>query len=465
VRSQLAFLVAAALASGCSKSSAQSSSEADAGGDSGDAGWPEVPRAPSKLALADLTGLSSHPMLGSDAVSTAERAFEWSKLAELGLHRMRTDFTWATIEPQRGTFDFSGYDTLVTEAQAHGVDMLAVLDYGVPWATADAGSSDGYPPDNPGDFGAFAAAVASRYQASLTDYEVWNEPNNGLRFWLPTLDGDPVAYGALLLETYQDLLAAEPSAHVAYAGTVYDDLVPGPDFVGQSLADTPGLASALGVLGMHAYMIYPPVRGPESTVGGETPELDKIATMSGVLATEGASSIPIWITEIGWPTMSDDPADQVARYTVRAVVLGALGGADRVFLYTLLDGPDPDAYPPEDAFGLVTYSDFAADAGTPTELPAFIAVKALMGAVGSYAVTQRLAAQPEDVYLVELSNGTQSAWVAWRSLDGVPATSVTVPADGNVLVTQVDGSTVDDVASGGAYVIQVGPDPVIVTSR
>jgi hypothetical protein len=92
-------------------------------------------------------------------------------------------------------------------------------------------------------------------------------------------------------------------------------------------------------------------------------------------------------------------------------------------------------------------------------------LKALMGTVGTYAVTQRLVAQPQDVYLVELSNGTQSAWVAWRSLDGVPATSVSVPANGDVLVTKVDGSTVDDVASDGAYVIQVGPDPVIVTSR
>jgi hypothetical protein len=105
-------VVAVSLATGaaCGKSGAGTSAgDADAGGDDGgaEASFPEVPRSPSKLALADIVGLSSHPMLGSDAASVAERAFEWSALADLGMHRMRTDFTWASIEPQRGTFVFT----------------------------------------------------------------------------------------------------------------------------------------------------------------------------------------------------------------------------------------------------------------------------------------------------------------------------------------------------------------------
>lgn len=113
----------------------------------------------------------------------------------------------------------------------------------------------------------------------------------------------------------------------------------------------------------------------------------------------------------------------------------------------------------------MTYSDFSGDAGAPVDKPAFTAVKALLGAVGGYAVTSRLASQPDDVYVVQLSNGAASAWVAWRGLDGAPAVSVTVPASGNVRVTHVDGSTTDDAAAGGAYAVEVGPDPVIVTSR
>ena len=206
---------------------------------------------------------------------------------------------------------------------------------------------------------------------------------------------------------------------MAYAGTVYNDLVSGPSFVAQSCAKTPGLAASLGTFAMRAYEGYPPSRGPESAVGQEVPLVDKVATMSGVLAAAGAKPVPIWITEIGWPVTMQVPVDAQARYTVRAIVLGALAGADRLYLYTLLDGPNPSAFPPEDAFGLCTYSDFSGDAGTPTEKPAFVGVKALLGAVGAYSAQKRLPASPSDVYLVQLADpGGAHAWVAWRATDG-----------------------------------------------
>jgi hypothetical protein len=456
-----------AVAPGCGSGSKAAGPPVDAGLDgTADGALPEAPRTPSKLALNDIVGLSSHPQLGSDAGATAERAFEWARLAELGLHRLRTDFPWATVEPARGQWDFSQLDPLVSDAAAHGVDLLGVLDYGVPWATSVADADDGYPPTHPSDFATFAATVAKRYAAHVTDWEVWNEPNNGLRFWEPTLDGDPAAYGALLLAANQALLAAQPGANVAYAGVVYNDLVPGPVFVEQSLQQTPGLAASLNTFAMHAYEEYPPSRGPESTAGQEVPLLDKVATMSGVLAAQGSRAVPIWITEIGWPVTTTDPPAQQARYTVRACVLGALAGADRVFLYTLLDGPNPTAFPPEDAFGLMTYSDFGADSGAPMDKPAFVALKALMTAVGGYAVQQRLPAQPSDVYVVQLGNPAgQHAYVAWRATDGAPAIDVTLPATGNVSVTSVDGTTTDHMAAAGGFVASVGPDPVIVAPR
>jgi hypothetical protein len=438
------------------------SSAGDAGDDA--AGMTESPRAPSALALRDIVGLSTHPKLDADAVSAAERGFEWSELAKLGVHRMRTDFTWSTIEPQRGVFDWTKYDRLVDEATAHGVDLLAVLDYGVTWATTAQGATDSYPPDHPQDYGAFAAAVAARYSASVHDFEIWNEPNLGFLNWPPTLNGDPAAFGALVLEATRDVLAAQTSAHVAYGATAYFAPAPGPAFVAQSFAATPGLAASLDTFAMHAYQIYPPATGPETT-SPEVPLLDKVGTMSGVLAQAGAKPVPIWITEIGWPTTTEDPADAQARYTVRAVVVGALAGADRVFVYTLEDGPNPSSFPPEDAFGIASYSTFAADAGTPQDKPVAVALRALLGALGSYVVTRRLEAQPDDVWIVELASGASHAWIAWRAADGAPAASVTVPALGNVRVTHIDGTTQDDIAGGGGYALQVSGDPVIVTPR
>jgi hypothetical protein len=460
------MLTSLAVAAGCGHGSSATAPSADGGGDGrGDGGTAEVPRHPSLLVLSDIVGLSTHIALGNDAASVAERAFEWSKLAELGVHRLRTDFTWSAIEPQRGSFDFSGYDTLVSEAQQHGVSLLAILDYGVTWATSVSGADDYYPPDHSSDFAAYAVAVANRYAGKVGEYEVWNEPNAGFHFWKPTLNGDPAGYGALLLSANQALIAAKPGLPVAYAGTVYNDLVPGPTFVAQSFAKTPMLAPSLDAFAMHAYETYPPSRGPESAVGQEVPLVDKVATMSGVLAAAGAHDPPIWITEIGWPVTTEDSLAQQARYTVRAIVLGALAGAQRIYLYTLLDGPNPNAFPPEDAFGLCTYSDFSADAGTPMEKPAFVAVKTLLGTIGDFAVGERLPASPSDVYLVQLYGKLGArAWVAWRATDGAVPTSVTIPAGGTLSVTRIDGTTTMVQATGSNYTLQVGPDPVIVIS-
>jgi len=436
----------------------------DAGDEASDEAGADASRAPSTVALRDLVGLSDHPALGTDVASVNERAFEWSKLAELGVHRLRTDFDWSQIEAQKGTFVFTPYDTLVADATAHDVDVLGILDYGVPWATSASGADEYYPPDDPDDFATFAGAVAMHFLGTVHNYEVWNEPNNGLSFWKPTLTGDPAKYGALLADATSAVLAAAPTANVAYGGTVYDYLTTGPDFVAQSFQANAGLAAGLGTFAMHAYEKYPPASAPESAAG-EEPLPTKVTTMSSLLAAAGAKPAPLWITEIGWPTTDADPPAQQARYTVRAVLLAALAGADRVYLYTLLDGPNPTASPPEDAFGLVSYQADWADGGAPADKPSFVALKAILGAVGAYAVTGRLAATPADVYLVELVDpaGTKG-WVAWRSLDGVPAASVTVPATGDITVTQVDGTTLDDTANG-AYVVQVGPDPVAITAR
>jgi hypothetical protein len=211
---------------------------------------------------------------------------------------------------------------------------------------------------------------------------------------------------------------------------------------------------------MHAYEGFGSAAGPESTT--ETPLVDKVATMSGALAASGAPPVPIWITEIGWPATDDPTAQAQARYVVRAVVLGALAGADRVYIYTLEEGANGT-----DNYGILGYTDWddaGVDAAAPLEKPGFVALAALLGAVGDFAVNARLPASPSDVYLVELATAGSKAWIAWRATDGAPTTAVDVPASGNVRVTQVDGGTLDDVADGG-YVILVGPDPVVVAPR
>lgn len=470
---RIAPFVVLAVAGACGKSeSSAPAPDASIDDDAGvDAGIPESPRAPSPRKLRDLVGLATNPgdfPIDDGPAAAAHRAFTYKKLTEAGFHRIRRDFLWSVLEPSRGAFDFARYDRMVDEAKAAGIELLADLLYGNPWATKTAGADEYYPPDDPADFAHFASAVAAHYTGKIHEYEIWNEPNNGFRFWKGTLNGDPVRFGALAYAAAGAVRAADPSARVAYGGTVYITIVRGPDFAAQSFAANQGLSSAINAFAMHGYSIYPPERGPESSTAYEIPLYDKIATMSGLLlqVSHASSDIPIWITELGWPVTKYTSEAQQARLTVRALVIAALGGADGAFVYTMGDGPHPEADPPEDAFGLVGYHADWSDGQEPRDKAAFVGIKSLLGAVGDYAVSKRLAPTDGDAWVVEVKNGASSAWVAWRGADAEdagPGATVTIPTTGPTRVVAMDGTSRDETAT--PITLAVGVDPVFVVPR
>ena len=59
------------------------------------------------------------------------------------------------------------------------------------------------------------------------------------------------------------------------------------------------------------------------------------------------------ITELGWPVYGSVDEAVQARFLVRSTLLAVRAGAEGVFWYTLRDGPRPQDFPPEDAFGLL----------------------------------------------------------------------------------------------------------------
>jgi GH35 family endo-1,4-beta-xylanase len=107
---------------------------------------------------------------------------------------IRADFEWSGIESSKGNFTWAKTDVAVDRAIAHGIDVLATLDYTPSWARTNQ-TSDHYPPDAPADFAAFAKATVLRYKDRVHHWEIWNEPNYW-RFWLP--EPDVSAYTTLL---------------------------------------------------------------------------------------------------------------------------------------------------------------------------------------------------------------------------------------------------------------------------
>ncbi|HEX7604780.1 MAG TPA: endo-1,4-beta-xylanase [Polyangiaceae bacterium] len=430
----------------------------------GDAGL--VVRPPIDKPLHEICGIASNPgdlPLGSDPTSTFLRQGYLNAALDLGGVMIRRDFRWFEIEATKGTLDFTTHDRLVDEAQAKKVRLLGSLLYGTPWATTQPNGDEFFPPDDPAAFGAYARAVASRYAGKVSAWEVWNEPNNGFRFWKTQLSGDPVAYAKLLGIAYGEVHAADPNATVLLGGTVFTgQLIDGAmTFLGKAYDAQPDLAKSFDVAGIHTYPAYPPTRAPEYGEGNDPPLEAKIQMHAWLLAQHGGAGKPMWITELGWPTSGSIDQAVQARFLVRATILAAYAGAGGIFWYTLRDGPHPEAFPPEDAFGLLGNDQDPGVSKEATPKRAYSALKALLAITGErhpLAASAKIEGLPDDARAIRFGGSgakelvalwtvtTQDAEVTW---DEAPAS-----------VHDELGVKTGAVATGGK--LHVGPDVTYV---
>jgi len=146
---------------------------------------------------------------------------------------LRDDVSWASVEAARGKFDWSGADKIVTQAAAHHLHVLMIVDTSPAWASgASTSASDWFwlPPRAPATYGTFAAAVAARYGAGgrfwhehprLPRYlpsgiELWNEENLS-GFWGGRTP-NPAAYAAMVKSAYARIKKTDPAMTVMTGG-------------------------------------------------------------------------------------------------------------------------------------------------------------------------------------------------------------------------------------------------------
>src|SRR6185312_11894175 len=58
-------------------------------------------------------------------------------LEKAGVGWLRAFNEWQTIEPKQGYWNWAQSDRLVTDAKSHGLNLVWVLAYLAPWASAD----------------------------------------------------------------------------------------------------------------------------------------------------------------------------------------------------------------------------------------------------------------------------------------------------------------------------------------
>lgn len=222
---------------------------------------------------------------------------------------------------------------------------LLTLDFGYP--RYDSGAQ---PKSEQGRraFARYAEFVASRSKPHVRWVEVWNEWNLPSDFQRGTGNrGDAEDYVRLARATYQKLKADHPGLRVL-TGSAGDEQ---PEWRWTREAIRHGMLANTDAVAVHLYNYCIP-----EALAGSDELADRLDVLHGIISASGHPQMPIFVTEVGWPTHSGDcgtseaaAATHSLRFLLEASLRPWVAG---VWFYELQDGGDDPANR-EHRFGLL----------------------------------------------------------------------------------------------------------------
>jgi hypothetical protein len=270
-------------------------------------------------ALADRAGFN--PGSGILWMNDADRRRELDAMAATGAKWIALDFDWNSIQgdgPASFRWDRST-DTVVREARARGLKIVATLAYSPPWARRAACASTSHClPADPAAYARFASAAVRRYGAnaasptfrgSVRVWQIWNEPNH-YPFVQPTVDIP--GYTAMLRLAYTAVKADDAGATVLAGATS----PAGDDPRGRDVAPATFLRGiyANGGRGSFDAFSHHPYTYPDSPlVDAPWNAFTQTAILHQVMVDHGDGAKKIWGTESGAGTGSGSKSVTAAR--------------------------------------------------------------------------------------------------------------------------------------------------------
>jgi putative Ig domain-containing protein/cellulase (glycosyl hydrolase family 5) len=210
---------------------------------------------------------------------------------------IRHDFAWDAIQPLQATFNWGGFDQLVSAARVRNINVIATITYTPAWANG--GHSDHrYQPSSASQFAQFAGQVAARYAPQgVHTYEIWNEPNIG--FWQPV--PNPSYYAQVLCASYQAIHSADPQAVVVTGGTspAADSSTTVSPQTWLSKLYANGAKSCFDAVGHHPYVDASNTHGDLGNAWNLMYDAYPPSNLRGIMSTNGDSAKRIFATEVG----------------------------------------------------------------------------------------------------------------------------------------------------------------------
>lgn len=357
-------------------------------------------------------------------------------LAIGGVAQFRDEPYWNDVEKTPGVYDWSvARAEFLDQARSSGTRPLLLAGYGN--SLYDGGNGP-VSAQAVAAYSAYAAEMATEFGDMASGIEIWNEWDLGLG---GNTNVAPEHYVNLLKSASPAVKAVDPDLPV----------------IGPAVANlnTDWLENTfrLGALDYLDGIVLHPYSYPVSAEA-----LDETLTRIDALVREynDGESIPLWITEHGWPTGTNaravDEQTQAANIAKSAVIT-ALHDVERYYVYDLVnDGVD--AGDTEQNFGLLHAANDPLGAYTPK--PAFVSYSTAADILaGAHSATR-------DTSIADLWNvGFETPGGAVRALWSTSPRAISVALQGDVTVTDMYGSSrVVQAGAGADLVVDLRQGPV-----
>lgn len=358
-------------------------------------------------------------------LSRMRKAAEMARAA--GVKWSREEFQWHRIEPEKGKFDWSFYDKLVDTAQNNGISVYGIIAYWSWWTKP-------YTKEGVEDYARYCTALVTRYKDKIKHWEVWNEPN--IFFW----SGPKELYNDLLKAAYKAIKQADPGAYVLGCSTAGIDR----GFIERVIAS----GAKFDILTVHPY------RGQLD----DDAFMQELRDVSKLAAAVDGKKMPVWITEMGWPTQlyGGVSEPEQAALLARCYLSAAASGIDtNICWYDFReDGENP--FYNEHHFGVVRST-------TLEPKPAYRALATVCRTLAGLRVRRKLDLGP-NIHAYLFDGKTRQAAVLWSpGKDSL----ISIKLDGqDIRIIDLMGSPTATVSLGGQSWLRLRANcPVFITGR